>query len=89
MDTTITSDFDVAHDRSAVLFEVSARGRVVRCSVARDALVDYFWLKKEATSAGLQKVFVDGRKRITAVAQRKALKAPVDLIELTARDFEY
>ena len=73
---------------SAVLFELAARGRVVQCSIGRDALEQYFWLPKGASEVKLLKAFGDGQKRIMAIAERKALRFAVDAIELKANDFE-
>ena len=88
MDTTIVSDATVAPGGSAVLFELAARGRIVQCSIGRDALEQYFWLPKGASEVKLLKAFGDGQKRIMAIAERKALRFAVDAIELKANDFE-
>lgn len=88
MDTTIASDATVAPGGGAVLFELAARGRVVQCSIGRDVLEQYFWLPKDASEARLLKAFGDGQKRIMAIAERKALKLAIDVIDLKASDFD-
>jgi Protein of unknown function (DUF1488) len=87
MDTTIASDATVAPDGSAILFEIVAHGRVVQCSVERDALEQYFWLPIGASETRLLKAFGDGQKRIIAAAERKALKSAAGTIDLQTKDF--
>jgi hypothetical protein len=77
----------VSADGRAVIFQLSTRGRDLECAVTREALEQYFWLQPDASAARVLKAFADGRKRITAVAERKMLARPGDKVLLTISDF--
>jgi DNA-binding MarR family transcriptional regulator len=77
----------VSADGRAVIFHLSTRGRDLECAVTREALEQYFWLQRDAGEARILKAFTDGRKRITAVAERKMLARPDEKILLTISDF--
>ncbi|HZZ10248.1 MAG TPA: DUF1488 domain-containing protein [Paraburkholderia sp.] len=77
----------VSADGRAVVFLLSARGRDLECSVTREALEQHFWLQRGAAEARVLKTFADGRKRITAVAERKMLARPGEKVSLTIADF--
>ncbi|QQC66532.1 DUF1488 family protein [Paraburkholderia ginsengisoli] len=77
----------VSADGRAVLFLLSTRGRDLECAVTREALEEYFWLERGAGEARVLKTFADGRKRITAVAERKMLARPGEKVLLTISDF--
>ena len=72
----------------AVAFELILAGRVVRCTVSRELLKDYFWLQPGADDARVLKVFNDGRQRIVAVAERKARRLAAPSIQLEATDLQ-
>jgi hypothetical protein len=82
MDTTNTSEVSVGVGGGAVLFEVVVGGRAVQCSIERDALERYFWLPIGASDARLLKAFGDGQRRISAIAERKALQSSAVTVEL-------
>ncbi|MDR6470958.1 hypothetical protein ABIE53_004584 [Burkholderia sp. OAS925] len=77
----------VSPDGRAVIFQLSARGRELECAVTREALEQYFWLQRGAAEDRMLKTFADGRKRITAVAERKMLARPGEKVLLTISDF--
>lgn len=77
----------VSADGRAVIFQLSTRGRDLECAVTREALEQHFWLQRGAGEARVIKAFTDGRKRITAVAERKMLARPGAKILLTISDF--
>jgi hypothetical protein len=75
-------------DSRSVIFTLSTHGREVECSVSREALEQHFWVQPGASDTRILKAFADGRKRITAVAERKILAHSDERIVLTAADFE-
>jgi hypothetical protein len=77
----------VSADGRVVNFVLTARGRDLECAVTREALEQYFWLQHGATQARVLKTFEDGRKRITALAERKMLARPGERVLLTINDF--
>jgi hypothetical protein len=90
METAAAPDFTVSHDHKLVMFVTAIRGHEVPCTITRDALEQHFWVPGGASDARLLKAFTDGRKRITAVIERKWLKlasAPGATVALTAADF--
>ncbi|WP_213766503.1 DUF1488 family protein [Caballeronia sp. dw_19] len=72
----------------AVAFELLAAGRVVKCTVSRESLQHYFWLQPDADDARVLKIFNDGRRRIVAVAERKARRLAAASVHLEAADFQ-
>jgi hypothetical protein len=93
METAATAlDFTVSPDRKHMMFVTTVRGQEVPCTIARDALERHFWVPDGASDARLLRAFADGRKRITAVAERKWLKptsTPGARIALTVADFTF
>jgi Protein of unknown function (DUF1488) len=84
----ISSDEPVVVDGGrAIAFEVIAAGRVVKCTVSREALQDYFWLQPDADNARMLKIFNDGRHRIIAIAERRARRLAAESIHLDVSDF--
>ncbi|RDK02147.1 DUF1488 domain-containing protein [Paraburkholderia lacunae] len=77
----------VSADGRTVVFLLSARGRDLECAVTREALEQHFWLQGDADEERVLKTFADGRKRITALAERKMLARPGEKIVLTTGDF--
>lgn len=77
----------VSADGRAVIFQLCARGRELECAVTREALEQHFWLQRGAPEARTLKAFADGRKRITAMAERKMLARPGEKVLLTIADF--
>lgn len=77
----------VSADGRAVIFQLSTRGRDLECAVTREALEQHFWLQHGAGEDRILKTFADGRKRITAVAERKMLARPGEKVLLTISDF--
>lgn len=71
----------------AIAFEVIAAGRVVKCTVSRESLQDYFWLQPDADNARMLKIFNDGRHRIVAIAERRARRLATESIQLDVSDF--
>jgi hypothetical protein len=71
----------------AIAFEVVAAGRVVKCTVSRESLQDYFWLQPDADNARMLKIFNDGRHRIAAIAERRARRLATESIHLDVSDF--
>jgi hypothetical protein len=88
MDTTSGSRVTVATGDGGVLFEVVSAGHAVRCSIGRNALERCFWLPAAADEVRLLKTFSDGKRRIVAAAERKALRLTTDSLNLTSSDFE-
>ena len=78
----------VSRDGSSVEFKVVAHGREIRCSISRTVLEAYFWLPAGASEARMIRAFSDGRSRIVALAERKALCAAGETVVLTEKDFE-
>ncbi|OXC73812.1 hypothetical protein BSU04_35055 [Caballeronia sordidicola] len=72
----------------AVAFELIAAGRIVKCTVSRESLQDYFWLQSDADEARVLKIFNDGCHRIVAIAERKARRLAAASIRLEAADFQ-
>ncbi|RFU44534.1 DUF1488 family protein [Paraburkholderia sp. DHOC27] len=77
----------VSPDGRAVVFTVTIRDRDVECTIARDALEEYFWLPHDADTTRVLRTFENGRKRIAAVAQRKSLVHPGQPVRLSGSDF--
>jgi hypothetical protein len=77
----------VSADGRTVIFQLSTRGRDLECAVTREALEQHFWLQPDASPARVLKAFADGRKRITAVAERKMLARQGEKVLLTTSDF--
>ncbi|EEA03657.1 conserved hypothetical protein [Burkholderia sp. H160] len=85
--TMIEAVPSVSADGRAVIFQLSSRGRDLECAVTREALEQHFWLQSGAGEARILKTFADGRKRITAIAERKMLARPGERVLLTIDDF--
>ncbi|MDE1179293.1 DUF1488 family protein [Paraburkholderia sp.] len=77
----------VSSDGRTVNFVLSSRGREIECAITCEALHQYFWLQSDAAEACVLRTFEDGRKRITAMAERKLLGRPDGRVLLTASDF--
>jgi Protein of unknown function (DUF1488) len=88
MDATNSTEALVADGGLAVAFEVIAAGRVVKCTVSCESLQRYFWLQPGADDARVLKIFNDGRHRIVAIAERKALRLAAASIHLEVADFQ-
>jgi hypothetical protein len=84
---TIELEPSVSADGRAVIFQLSTRGQDLECAVTREALEQHFWLQHGAGEERVLKTFADGRKRITAVAERKMLARPGEKVLLTISDF--
>ena len=87
MDTTFTADVSLSAGGKLVLFVIPVRNQPVQCSISREALEQRFWLPAGASDTRTLKAFDDGRKRITAAAERRALKSGGAPIALTAAEF--
>ena len=87
MDNRISPDAVVSGDHSFVIFDAHVRERSVQCSIAREALVQYFWVPAGASDAQLLKSYADGRKRIEAIVCRKLLATPEETVGLSMSDF--
>jgi hypothetical protein len=70
-----------------VEFEIEVRDRTLVCHITRQALEDYFWLQRQASEDRVLRTFFDGRKRIVATAERKALRSSATTLELSSHDF--
>ena len=88
MDATHSTEAIVADSGHGVGFDVIVAGRVVKCTVSRESLQHYFWLQPDADDARMLKTFNDGRHRIVAIAERKALRLAAASIHLEAADFQ-
>jgi hypothetical protein len=88
MDATNSVEPTVVDGGHAVAFELIAAGRVVKCTVSRESLQHYFWLQPDADDTRMLKTFNDGRHRIVAIAERKALRLAAASIHLEASDFQ-
>jgi len=87
MDIRISPDAVVSGDHNSVIFDAHVRERSVRCSIAREALEQYFWAPAGASDARLLKSFFEGRKRIEAIVCRKLLATPGEAVGLSMSDF--
>ncbi len=87
MDAINLNEATVADGGYAIAFDVIAAGRVVKCTVSRESLQHYFWLQPGADDARVLKTFNDGRHRIVAIAERKALRLAAVSIHLEVADF--
>ena len=87
MEIRISPDAVVSGDRSFVIFDAHVRERSVQCSIAREALEQYFWVPVGASDAQLLKSYSDGRKRIEAIVYRKLLATPGEAVGLSMSDF--
>nr|WP_023842671.1 DUF1488 domain-containing protein [Burkholderia sp. M701]BAO19129.1 protein of unknown function DUF1488 [Burkholderia sp. M701] len=85
--TTIEAAASVSADGRTVIFQLLSRGHDVECAITREALEQHFWLRRDADDARVLQTFEDGRKRITAIAERKLLARPGDKVLLTSDDF--
>lgn len=70
-----------------VVFALALCGRDIACVVTRETLEQHFWVQPGATDARVLKAFSEGRRRILALAERKARARPSDRIVLTVDDF--
>jgi hypothetical protein len=75
-------------DGRGVVFVLSRSDRDVECVITREALEQHFWVQPGATEARVLKVFCEGRRRILAVAERKARARGGERIVLTVDDFD-
>jgi hypothetical protein len=87
MDIRISPDAVVSGDHNFVLFDAHVRERSVQCSIAREALVQYFWAPSGASDIQLLKSYADGRKRIEAIVSRKLLATQGEAVGLSISDF--
>lgn len=76
------SEVSVGVGGGVVLFEEVVGGRAGQCSIERDALELYFWLPIGANDARLLKAFGDGQRRVSAIAERKALQSTAVTVNL-------
>ena len=88
MNATKSPEAIVVGGGLAVAFELIAAGRVVKCTVSRESLQRFFWLQPDADDTRVLKIFNDGRHRIVAIAERKALRLAAASIRLEAADFQ-
>jgi hypothetical protein len=88
VNTNVTPLTTVSRGGDAVQFEIEMRGKKLTCSITREALEDHFWLGRQANEVRLLRAFSDGRKRIVAMAERKARRLATEVIKLTSQDFE-
>ena len=79
---------NVASDGRSVTFMLSIRGDDFECTMSRDALEQHFWLQSGASETRVLKAFEDGRRRIMAVAERKALAHGSERVVLGVADFD-
>ncbi|WP_175773348.1 DUF1488 family protein [Paraburkholderia phenazinium] len=77
----------VSPDRNEVAFRLSGRMSGAECAITRQALEDHFWLPRGADAHRMLKTFIDGQKRIAAIAERKSLTQPGQPIRLSSGDF--
>jgi len=77
----------LSDDGRAVTFSVTVCGREVKSSISRTALEQYFWLRKDANAEQILRTFAAGHRRISALAQRIALKSGATEVRLDASDF--
>jgi hypothetical protein len=70
-----------------VIFAVNAGGCEVKSLISRAALEQYFWLRPDANAERVLRTFAAGHQRISALAQRIALKSGASEIRLDAADF--
>ena len=61
--------------------------RPVQCSISRKALENYFWAPAGADEKQLLRVYLDGRKRIAVVVERRLLRKESEPIVLRAEHF--
>jgi Protein of unknown function (DUF1488) len=87
MDIRISPDAVVSGDHSFVIFDAHVRERSVQCSIAREALEQYFWVPVGASDAQLLKSYADGRRRIEAIVCRKLLATQGEAVGLSLSDF--
>ncbi len=87
MNTMFPLPPSLSEDGRAVMFTVNAGGREVKSSISRKALEQYFWLREDADAECMLRTFAAGHHRITAVAQRIALKSGAYEIRLDAANF--
>lgn len=71
-----------------VAFALSLCGRDIVCVVTRETLEQHLWVQPGATEARVLKAFSEGRRRILALAERKARARPGERIVLTVNDFD-
>jgi len=71
----------------AVSFVVRVAGRNVSCTLSRAVLEHYFWLQNGAGDEQMLRTFANGRRRITAIAERKALRHSAASVRLDELDF--
>jgi hypothetical protein len=88
MDATNSVEPTIVDGGQAIAFEVIAAGRVVKCTVSRESLQHYFWLQPDANEARVLKTFNDGRRRIVAIAERKARRSATASIHIAVSDFQ-
>jgi Protein of unknown function (DUF1488) len=84
---TVGLEPSVLPDGRGVVFVLSFPGRDLECMVTREALEQHFWVQPGASEGRILKAFSEGRKRIIAVAERKARARPAERIVLTVDDF--
>ena len=77
----------VTPDGRSVVFVLPHRGREVACHVARDVLEQHFWVPSAASETRILQAFVDGRRRLVAMAERKMLAHGDEPVMLTMDDF--
>lgn len=70
-----------------VVFALSLCGRDIVCVITRETLEQHFWVQPGATDARVLKAFSEGRRRILALAERKARARQRERIVLTVDDF--
>ncbi|HDR8937572.1 DUF1488 domain-containing protein [Burkholderia vietnamiensis] len=77
----------VTEDGRSVAFMLPHRGREVACHVTRDVLEQHFWVQPGASETRILQAFVDGRRRLVAMAERKMLAHRDEPVVLTMDDF--
>lgn len=83
-----TLELEASVSKDGVVFALSLCGRDIACVVTRETLEQHFWVQPGAPDARLLNAFSEGRRRIVALAERKARARPGERIVLTVDDFD-
>jgi hypothetical protein len=87
MDIDLSTEITLSSDGNLVQFVAALPERSVQCAISREALECHFWVPSGADGARLLKAYLEGRKRIAVMVERRLMRKEPEPIVLNAKHF--